>query len=270
MRKFLILAVCLLAVIAGFAQLYNIIFAPQQQLINKKGTTILTRFNAPAGYTIKRAPQGSFGYYLQHLPLKKAGMPALNYKGNIARTDDYTAAVADMDIGTADLQQCADAVMRLRAEYLYSLKKYNDISFNFTSGFKCDYKHYADGYRYQNNRWVLKAKKDYGYSNFRRYLTLVFSYAGTLSLDKELKKVGNAANLQIGDIFIRGGSPGHCFIVMNIAEAGNRKLFLLAQSFMPAQDIQVLQDANGPWFNMNVTAGIPYAELINTQFLKRF
>jgi hypothetical protein len=207
---------------------------------------------------------------LQQLPLKKAGMPALNYKGDIARTDVYTAAVVNLSIGTTDLQQCADAVMRLRGEYLFHRKNYQAISFNFTSGFKCDFVHYADGYRYQNDRWVLKAGKDYSYANFMRYMTLVFSYAGTLSLQKELKPVTNAASLQIGDVFIRGGSPGHCFIVMNVAEQNGKKLFVLAQSYMPAQDIQILQDDNGPWFALDKPAGIMYADLIDKTYLKRF
>ena len=62
-------------------------------------------------------------------------------------------------------------------------------AFNFVSGFKCDYIHYANGYRYHNDHWVLKAKKDYGYKTFMNYMQLVFAYAGTLSLEKELKPV---------------------------------------------------------------------------------
>ena len=229
-----------------------------------------TRFKAPAGHTRIAVAPGSFGAYLQNLPLKPAGTHTQTYTGSIARTDAYTAAVVDMSIGSQDLQQCADAVMRLRAEYLYHQNNYDAISFNFTSGFKCDFAHYAKGYRYQNERWVLKGKKDYSYPNFLRYMNLVFSYAGTLSLQKELKPVANANDIKAGDVFIKGGSPGHCFIVMEVAEdTGHKKQFLLAQSFMPAQNIQVLQNGS-PWFNMYQTANIPYGELIAAKYLKRF
>ena len=231
---------------------------------------VRSRFKPSAGYTHLAVAPGSFGAYLQGLQLMPAGTHTKTYTGSIARTDPYTAAVIDMSIGRLDLQQCADAVMRLRAEYLYQQKNYKAIAFNFTSGFKCDYTHYADGYRYANERWVLKGKKDYSYPNFLRYMALVFSYAGTLSLQKELKPVINAADIKVGDVFIKGGSPGHCFIVMAVTEnAAHKKQFLLAQSFMPAQNIQVLQNGS-PWFSLDRTAEIPYGELVDMKYLKRF
>ncbi|MGN8072672.1 DUF4846 domain-containing protein [Mucilaginibacter sp. 22184] len=232
---------------------------------------VSSRFKAPAGFQQVIASPGSFGAWLQALALKPTGTPARTYKGDIARTNLYTAAIVDMSVGTQDLQQCADAVMRLRSEYLYQQKNYKAITFNFTSGFKCDFVHYADGYRYSNEHWALKAKKDYSYPNFLRYMNLIFSYAGTLSLQKELKKVSDPNELKAGDVFIRGGSPGHCFIVLNVAEdARHHKKFLLAQSFMPAQNIQVLQENGDPWFSLDKKSGIPYGELISQEYLKRF
>ncbi|RFZ91957.1 hypothetical protein D0C36_10945 [Mucilaginibacter conchicola] len=228
------------------------------------------RFAAPSGYKKIVSAPGSFGAYLQTLALKPAGTHTLTYKGAIARTDPYTAAVIDMSVGTQDLQQCADAVIRLRAEYLYERKDYQNISFNFTSGFKCDFVHYANGYRYVKEKWVLKGKKDYSRENFMRYLSLVFSYAGTISLQKELNAVTNANDIQAGDVFIKGGSPGHCFIVLQVAEnASHQKKFLLAQSFMPAQNIQVLQNGS-PWFTLHEIVEVPYGELIKATNLKRF
>jgi hypothetical protein len=232
--------------------------------------TVLTRFKIPEGYRQVIVPAGSFAEYLQSLPLKPVGTHTQTYKGAVAATDPFTAAVVDMSVGTEDLQQCADAVMRLRGEYLYHQKRYNEIMFHFENGFKCDYLHYANGYRWHNDRWVLKSKKDYGYPAFMRYMQLVFAYAGTLSLDKEMHKVQNPDELKAGDVFIKGGSPGHCFIVMDVAEnSQHKKLFLLAQSFMPAQNIQVLQ-YRSPWFSMDVPSGIWYGELIDKTYLKKF
>ncbi|QKJ29150.1 hypothetical protein HQ865_05085 [Mucilaginibacter mali] len=228
-----------------------------------------TRFKVPAGYGI--ITNIGFGKWLGQLSLKPAGTHTQTYKGDIARTDAYTAAVIDMSVGKQDLQQCADAVMRLRAEYLFHQKRYDAIAFNFTSGFRCDYVHYANGYRYSRDKWVKTATKDYSYAAFMRYMNLVFSYAGTLSLEKELIKVNNEKDLRAGDVFIHGGSPGHCFIVLAVAEnVAHERKFLMAQSFMPAQNIQVLQADGNPWFSMAQTARIPYGELVDLKYLRRF
>jgi hypothetical protein len=231
---------------------------------------VTTRFKIPEGYHQVPVQPGSFAAYLQSLPLKPVGTQTKTYRGDVARTDAYTAAVVDISVGNQDLQQCADAVMRLRGEYLYKQKDYKAITFNFVSGFKCDYVHYADGYRFRNGKWKLTAKKDYGYAAFMRYMELVFSYASTISLEKETHAVTNPAELKAGDIFIHGGSPGHCFIVMDVVENNqHQKQFLLAQSFMPAQNIQVLQ-YHSPWFSMEKRSGILYGELINKNFLRKF
>ena len=58
----------------------------------------------------------------------------------------------------------------------------------------------------------------------------MFAYAGTLSLSKELVAVP-VEDMEIGDVFIQGGSPGHCAIIVDIAEnpTSNQKIFMLAQ-----------------------------------------
>ncbi len=239
-------------------------------LLNIPTDSLVKRFSVPTGYTRQINDTQSFGAYLQNLPLKPIGTHTKTFDGKIAATDAYTAAVVDMSVGNEDLQQCADAVMRLRGEYLYQQKRYNEIAFHFESGFNCHYIHYADGYRYHNNKWVLKAAKDYSYATFMHYMTLVFAYAGTLSLDKELKKVTNADDLKAGEVFIRGGSPGHCFVVMDVAvNSDHQKIFMLAQSFMPAQNIQILK-YQSPWFSLKQPCELPYGELINLKYLKRF
>ncbi|MFD1258455.1 DUF4846 domain-containing protein [Mucilaginibacter terrae] len=236
-----------------------------------KPQTVKTRFKVTTGYSRIATTTGSFAAWLQSRKLKPAGTHTLTYRGNIARTNPYTAAVIDISVGEQNLQQCADAVMRLKAEYQYSKKDYKAITFNFTSGFKCDFVHFAEGYRYeQSGVWKKLTKKDYSYRSFINYMNLVFSYAGTLSLEKELKPVTNSNDLQTGDVFIRGGSPGHCFMVMDVVvNKARQKKFLLAQSFMPAQNIQIVQNGS-PWFSLNAPANIPYGELINAAYLKRF
>jgi len=60
------------------------------------------------------------------------------------------------------------------------------------------------------------------------------------------------------------------FIVMDVVEnSAHKKQFLLAQSFMPAQNIQVLQYGS-PWFSMDRHSDILYGELITPFYLRKF
>lgn len=220
------------------------------------GNTVRTRFKPLAGYTRIVSPSGSFAEHLQDLPLKEEGTLVHYYNGSTKAANVYDAVV-NLDIGRKDLQQCADAVMRLRAEYLFKEKRYNEITFNFTNGFKANYLKWAEGNRISVNgnrvSWVKKASKSYAYSEFRSYLDCVFTYAGTLSLSKSLKSKA-IKDLEIGDVFIKGGSPGHAVIVVDVAKnSKGKKIFIVAQSYMPAQEIQILKNleypGQSPWYS---------------------
>jgi hypothetical protein len=113
--------------------------------------TVAARFNAPSGYKPIAVLKNSFGEWLLRQPLKPTGTPTLTYSGTVARTNRYTAAVLDVSVNKNGLQQCADAAIRLIAEFLYNKKDYQALHFNFTSGFNCDFIHFAEGYCYQQN-----------------------------------------------------------------------------------------------------------------------
>ena len=84
----------------------------------------------------------------------------------------------------------------------------------------------------------------------------IFNYAGTMSLSKELKKV-NRDSMQIGDVFIVGGFPGHAIVVVDMAihPETKKKVFMLAQSYMPAQELQILMNPSdsqkSPWYDLD-------------------
>ncbi len=82
---------------------------------------------------LKKNP-GSFGYFIENFKLKPYGSQIVKYDGTPISTQHLHQAVFDIDTGNKDLQQCADAVIRMRAEYLYKEKKFNEIKFHFTSG----------------------------------------------------------------------------------------------------------------------------------------
>ncbi|MCW5923534.1 MAG: DUF4846 domain-containing protein [Saprospiraceae bacterium] len=215
------------------------------------------RFSPPQGYERVTADSSAFAHYLRYLPLKPVGSKVLLHDGREKSNSGVYDAVVDMPIGKKDLHQCADAIIRLRAEYLWRKGRYRDIHFNLTNGFRVDYERWRKGERVKvtGNRtsWEQKSAPSDSYETFWQYLELVFTYAGTLSLSKEMQAV-DVATMQIGDVFIQGGSPGHAVIVVDMAtnEAG-QKVFLLAQSYMPAQEIQVLKNSSdgrlSPWYS---------------------
>ncbi len=215
------------------------------------------RLAPPPGFERRPVATASFASWLRRLPLKPADAPVKLFNGENKPRQDVHAAVIDIDTGSRDLQQCADAVMRLRAEYLFAANRKADIGFNFTSGVRVPFARFAKGERPDANgrSWTAKAKADESYPAFRKYMDLIFAYAGTASLEKELQPVA-AADIQIGDVFIKGGFPGHAVLVADMAEntLTKSKRFLLIQSYMPAQDMHVLKNpANGdgsPWYTV--------------------
>lgn len=253
---------------------------PKISIINNESTILAERFNLPRGYERIEAQEGSFAQYLRSLKLKPHGSDVLFYNGSIKKNNNIYKAVVDMDIGKKDLQQCADAIMRLRGEYLYGRGEYDKIHFNFTNGFRVDYSKWIEGYRVQvngnNTSYIKKNNPSNTYDDFLDYIELIFMYAGTLSLSDELEKV-ELESMEIGDIFIQGGSPGHAVIVVDMARdnKSNKKIFMLAQSYMPAQDIQILANPNNddmsPWYFLEDADTIITPEwTFNKGDLKRF
>jgi hypothetical protein len=225
-------------------------------IIDSTGQTLEMRINVPEGYARISIDPNSFAAYLRSFPLKPATEILKLYNGAIKSNQDLHAAILDIDTGDRDLQQCADAIMRLKCEYHYERREFDDIEFNFTNGMPFPYSKWRNGQRVRisgnDTRWE-SGTPDESYNAFRKYLIMLFMYAGTWSLEKELKNK-TWDNLNIGDVIIHGGSPGHAVIVMDVAldyQTGE-KIFLLAQSYMPAQDIHIVRNLNNedlsPWY----------------------
>ena len=195
---------------------------------------VIANIALPAGYKRIDQNKNSFGEWLRNLSLKKDRHVYL-YNGLPKRSQRAQFAVLDVSVGKKDLQQCADAVMRLRAEYLFSRKKYADIEFRDNAN--------------KSYKWTRGPDR----AGFEKYLETVFGMCGSASLEKQLKRVASLNELQPGDVFIKGGFPGHAMIVVDAAmNSEGNKVFMLAQSYMPAQDIHIVKnpadDKLSPWY----------------------
>jgi len=223
--------------------------------INPSGKTLIKRILTPEGYKRIKAKKGSFSEFLRNYKLKPDGSPVLLYNGNEKGNQSAHIAVFKLPIENEDLQQCADSIMRIYGEYYYKNKAYNKITFPLGSGFVADFDKWRKGYAISINgnsiSWVASSKNNSSYDSFKRFMRIVFAYSGTLNMDYASKKI-KLSEAKVGDIFIRGGSPGHVVMIADICKnAKGKKAYLLAQGYLPAQEFQVLKNPlheENPWY----------------------
>lgn len=220
--------------------------------------TLDETFDPPAGFTRVTVAPGSFGEFLRTLPLRAEGAPVLAYdKRRLLDGDDpRVAAVAELDVSPVDIQQCADSVIRLHAEWRWSTGATGDVGYHFLSGDYATWSRHKAGERpkVDGNRvsWTGGAPPKDDHATYRRYLDMVFNYASTISLANKSSATIEKDVLRPGDFFILPGGPGHAILILDVAEAPDgRRVALLGQGFMPAQDFHVLSAAGSAWFSLD-------------------
>jgi len=201
----------------------------------------ITDIPLPGGYTRTETGSNSFTTWLRDLELKKDKTVYL-FDGRPKHNQSAQFAVIDLSTGNKDLQQCADAVMRLRAEYLFANKRFVEIVFK------------------DNENKTYRFSQPYTREHFMHFMEQVFGMCGSASLAKQLRPA-SFSTIAAGDVLIRGGFPGHAVMVMDVAQNNHgKKIYLLAQSYMPAQDIHLLKNPNNenlsPWYEAIDTGNI--------------
>jgi hypothetical protein len=170
--------------------------------------------------------------------------------------------------------------MRLRAEYLYQAREFDSIHFNYTSGDRIDFSKWITSQKpkVKGNAvsWVSCSSCDQSYPSFRAYMNSIFTYAGTSSLARELPST-DLGELMAGDVFIQPGFPGHAVLVVDRAEnESGDVIFLLAQSYMPAQEMHILKNPTNidfsPWYRLSEVDAVLYTPEwdFSPPILKRF
>jgi len=223
------------------------------------GATLKGQFASPPGFERVAVEAGSFGAFLRELPLRPPGSPVLSFRGEtiLSGDDPRLAAVVELDVGDADLQQCADTVIRLHAEWSYAAQR-SPIVYRAGDGTPFDFERYLGGERVQQRGARLertRAARPVARSHeaLKRFLTGVFSWVNTGALARYSRAVP-IGEVQPGDFFVMSGSPfGHAVLVLDVARAPDGEVrLLLGQGYMPAQSLHVLRDATGsPWFSLD-------------------
>jgi hypothetical protein len=190
----------------------------------------------PAGFKRIVTTAASFAEWLRLLPLKKDKQVYL-FNGTLKSNQSAQYSVVDISTGKKDLQQCADVVMRLRAEYLFQQKKYNEIIFQ--------------DYSVKKYKWQGGGNRKL----FDGYLENVFGWCGSASLEKQLSSVNDIRSMETGDVFIKGGFPGHAVTVVDMAvDDKGEKVYMLVQGYQPAQDMHLLVNpadvSISPWYKL--------------------
>ncbi|MEP7121537.1 MAG: DUF4846 domain-containing protein [Byssovorax sp.] len=212
------------------------------------GDRLERRFPTPSRYVRAAVAPGSFGAWLRDLPLEADRTPVLSHRGAVVLGPDHPnlAAVVAIDVGAQDLQQCADSVIRLHAEWQWSQSR-RDESYRAASGAEMPFARWAHGERITVSgpagsklTWAPAAKADDTHAAFRAYLDGVFGWANTVSLARDTTPIA-LADLRAGDFVVQPGGPGHAVLILDLAtNPEGQRLVLLGQGFMPAQSFQVL------------------------------
>lgn len=220
------------------------------------------RFPTPAGFTRVKVDQGSFGAFLRTLPLAAPSTPVVTYTGKTLHepTHPNIAAVVAIDVGKADLQQCADSVIRMHAEWQWSLGK-RDQHYKTAGGPEMSFAKYLAGERFGWKDGKL-VPKNVGataatHGALRAWLDQVFGSANTASLANEAKPI-DVKDVQPGDFVVMKGVPfGHAVLILDIArDAAGKRIALLGQGFMPAQSFHVLRRSpKEVWFPIDEASG---------------
>ncbi len=246
--------------------------------INPNGDSIVTRVVVPDGYKRVAYKKGTFQEYLRNYKLKPFGSKIVNYDSTEYFAQHWHDAILEVPVPSNGLQQCADALMRIRSEYLWENDRKKEIGFKFTSGHYCSWQKYAEGFRpkVKGNKvtFYKTASANYSKQNFHKYLNLIYMYAGTLSMYNELEKV-NINDIRIGDMLVKPGTPGHIEIIVDeVVNVDGEKMYLLAQGNTPAQSVCLLKNFEdtdiSPWytFSKNKSVDTPSYYFEKAQFIR--
>ncbi len=218
------------------------------------------RFPTPPGYQRAAVPPGSFAEWLRGLPLAATGTPVLNNNGGtvFSGDDEYVAAVVAIDVGAGDLQQSADAVVRLNAEWLWAQDEPGRISYRSVSKLDMPFSRWAKGQRLiasgPNVFWVLQSKpRDATYADFRQYIDAVMLWTNNISLAARATRITDPKQLAAGDFFLQTRGKGHAILVLDVAEKPTgERVALLGQALQnPAQSFHVIRPGRETaWFSL--------------------
>ena len=207
-------------------------------LLGASAETLEAAYPVPSGFV--RKSDSAFGQWLRTRSVADPNVPILTYDGRVV---GHKGRVIALEMVSGDRQQCADSIIRLRAEW--ELESGHLPSFHATSGDPMPWKRFVQGEKpYEKDGRI--AWKQGSSKRWEDYLSRVFIWAGTASLaayDTEA-----ALNPTAGDVMVQGGFPGHAILLLDVVERGDERLVLVGEGYMPAQNFHVEHGPVDGWW----------------------
>ncbi len=233
--------------------------APPAPATDRAPATVRSALPLPAGAT--RLPTDAFGDWLGDRPLADPATPVRTHDGHpvAAPHAPPTARVLVLPLVAGDLQQCADAAYRLRADFLRA-QGASDIPFHATNGQALPWGRWSRGERarLRGDRLVWEpGPAGTDDAQWEAWLRTLFTYAGTRSLAAHDTVPVADGVPRAGDVVVAPGSPGHAVLLLDVArDAEGQLLVIFGEGFMPAQDFHVHHGPIDGWWPWSPTAGL--------------
>lgn len=215
-----------------------------------RGAVLREAFPTPVG--AQRAEASAFGRWLRELEVEAPETPVLTFDG---RRVGHRARVVALPMVAGDLQQCADSVLRARAEWLR--EQGLPVVFHATSGDPIAWERWRNGERPYESGGRLAWRQTDRTGTWDGYLAAVFTWAGTRSLSA-YDTVPASGAPQPGDVLVDPGSPGHAVLVLDVARRDDRTWVLVGEGYMPAQSFHVELGPVGGWWPWEDGVALPH------------
>ncbi len=232
MRHYIVIVLAFILLVIG--AIAWVLFGGISNPANRK---TIGEIRPPAGYERVEVPDGGFGNYIREFPLKKRGSHHY-YDGSLALMQYWGYAVLDLPM-LSNTEQCADAVMRLHSEYLWSKGAARQVHFRNYGG---------------NDLYYTGGSRDR--KAFEKYLRHIYDVSNTGTLRIQMKRK-QWKDIAPGDVLVYPAadsqSSGHAVLVADVAfnKRTGKKAIMLAQSSTPALTMHVLRDflhpLKSPW-----------------------
>ncbi|HOS93484.1 MAG TPA: DUF4846 domain-containing protein [Armatimonadota bacterium] len=214
-------------------------------------TPIASRIGIPAGFHEVPVEPGSWPEWLRFLPLMPAHSPIRGADGRPLGWPGIPAPPGVVDMDVRRNQECADTILRLRAEYLRWAGHDDRLAFSLAGGGTISWADWRRGMRPVpvggRVRMVRMAGPSESRQSFEAFLDAVFNWCNTDSLSGD-GIPATPEDLRIGDFVSRpgAGARGHAMMIVDLAvdADGNRRALIL-QGAMPAQSAHLLRASTG-------------------------